>query len=88
MSVIEIDSAEFVKYLESEYYVYVKAFREENNTLKMYLFSQDNIAEAFYLTFLNLDFTSQTLNYTIKSHDRSLLEKYEEYFLNVIAPIL
>jgi hypothetical protein len=54
----------------------------------MYLFSQDNITESFYLCELILEFGKQTAKYTIKSDNIQFMPKYEEYFLKVIDPIL
>jgi hypothetical protein len=87
ISVLEIDSAEFVKYLESEA-IFVKAYGDVDNVLKIYLFSQDNITSSFYLAEVILDFNKQMMSYTIKTENKNFITKYEEYFLKVLEPIL
>jgi hypothetical protein len=76
-----------VKYLESEL-IFVKAYGDVENELKLYLFSQDNITSSYYLAEMILDFNKQTLSYKIKTDNKNLISLFEDYFLKVLEPIL
>ena len=87
ISADEIDSPEFVKYLESEN-IFVRAYGEINKILKMYLHSKETQNGNYHLVELVLDFNGLELNYTLKSQNNSTTAKFEEYLMKVIEPIL
>jgi hypothetical protein len=84
----EIDTAEFIKYLESEN-IYVKANGEDGKTVKMFLFSISD-SDVLYLSEMNINFETQELSYNLKTTNNSgnFLQKYEEFFLKVIEPLI
>jgi len=86
MSAEEIDTEEFVKYLESEK-VYVKAHGNANDVLKFYLFSYEISTQSFFLIELLLDFGQFSCTYTIKSEKAGLQYNYAKYLEQILDPI-
>jgi hypothetical protein len=86
MSAEEIDTEEFVKYLESEK-VYVKAHGNSNDILKFYLFSYEISTQSFFLTELLLDFGQFSCNYSIKSEKNGFQQSYAKYLDQILEPI-
>ncbi len=87
MSVEEIDTPEFEKYLDSEM-VFVKARGDISGVLRIYSYSYMSSIECIFMTELNLNFQNQEFGYTIKCANKAAIPKYEEFLMKVIDPIL
>lgn len=74
-------------YLEGEK-LHVKAHGEINKCLKMFLYSYDIDNNIYILTELNIDYSKMDVNYQIKFDDMRVIQKYEEYLLTVIDPLI
>ncbi len=87
MSADEIDAPEFVKYLEGEG-IFVTAYGENKNVLKMYLHSKELQNNNYHLVELFLNFNTLEINYNLKSLNNNTSSMYEEYFMKIIEPLL
>ena len=87
MTAEELETDGFVKYLESNK-VFVKAFGNIDNKLKMYVYSKAANSGIYFLCELLFDFKEFDLQYTIKTVETVSLASYEEYLLKILEPLL
>ena len=86
LSTTDIDLDEFVKYLDSKG-IMCMAFGNVNNTIKMFLYSFDVKSNAYFLTEVQIEVLTRTMNYNMKSHNFEKTKNYDEYFLDVFGPL-